>query len=54
MYALLLYTNGALKDGNAEISTGGQAHSDPTVGNHFSSWDGYLPTLAVSQNLQSA
>jgi hypothetical protein len=22
MYALLLYTNGALKDGNAEISTG--------------------------------
>src|SRR6476646_5540567 len=54
IYALLVYTNDALKDGNAEISPAGQAHSDHTVGNHFSSWDAYLPTPAVSQNSQSA
>jgi hypothetical protein len=54
IYALLVYTNDALKDGNAEISPAGQTHSDHTVGNHFSSWDGYLPTPAVSQNSQSA
>ena len=54
IYALLVYTNDALKDGNAEISPAGQAQSDHTVGNHFSSWDAYLPTPAVSQNSQSA
>ena len=54
IYALLVYTNDALKDGNAEISPAGQAQSDHTVGNHFSSWDTYLPTPAASQNSQSA
>ena len=54
IYALLVYTNDALKDGNAEITYAGQAQSNHTVGEHFSSWDAYLPTPAVSQNLQSA
>ncbi|MGB0058269.1 MAG: hypothetical protein WBQ20_16265 [Methyloceanibacter sp.] len=54
IYALLVYTNDALKDGNAEITYAGQAQSNHTVGEHFSSWDAYLPTPAVSQNSQSA
>ena len=44
IYALLVYTNDALKDGNAEITYAGQAQSNHTVGEHFSSWDAYLPT----------
>ena len=55
IYALLVYTNDALKDGNAEVSPAGQAQSDHTVGNHFSSWDTYLPAPAAenSQSVQS-
>ncbi len=54
IYALLVYTNDALKDGNAEISPAGQAQSDHTVGNHFSSWDTYLPTPLPTPASQSA
>jgi hypothetical protein len=53
IYALLVYTNDALKDSNAEITYAGQAQSNHTVGEHLSSWDAYLPTPAVSQNSQS-
>ena len=53
IYALLVYTNDALKDSNAEITYAGQAQSTHTVGEHLSSWDAYLPTPAVSQNSQS-
>src|SRR6476660_3542418 len=54
IYALLVYTNDALKDGDAEMTYAGQAQSNHTVGEHLSSWDAYLPTPAVSQNSQSA
>jgi hypothetical protein len=54
IYALLVYGHDALKDRNAEITDAGQAQSNHTVGKHFSSWDAYLPTPAVSQNSQSA
>jgi hypothetical protein len=54
IYALLVDTNDAIKDGNAEITYAGQAQSNHTVGEHFSSWDAYLPTPAVSPNSQSA
>jgi hypothetical protein len=54
IYALLVYTNDALKDGNAEITYAGRTQSSHTVGEHFSSWDAYLPTPAVSHNSQSA
>jgi hypothetical protein len=53
IYALLVYSHDALKDRKAEISSAGQAQSDHTVGNHFSSWDTYLPTPAT-ENSQSA
>ena len=53
IYALLVYTNDALNDRTAEISSAGSAQSDHTVGNHFSSWDTYLPTPAT-ENSQSA
>jgi hypothetical protein len=53
IYALLVYTNDALKDSNAEITYASQAQSNHTVGEHLSSWDAYLPTPAVSQNSQS-
>ena len=52
IYALLVYTNDALNDRTAEISSAGSAQSDHTVGNHFSSWDTYLPTPAT-ENSQS-
>jgi hypothetical protein len=54
IYALLVYTNDALKDGDAEITYAGQAQSNHTVGEHLSSWDAYLPTPAVSQNSKPA
>jgi hypothetical protein len=54
IYALLVYTNDALKDGNAEITYAGQTQPDPPDAKRLSSWDGYLPNPSVSQNSQSA
>jgi hypothetical protein len=53
IYAFLVYSHDALKDRKAEISSTGQAQSDHSAGNHFSSWDNYLPTPA-SESSQSA
>ena len=53
VYALLVCSHDALKDRKAEISPAGQVQSNHTAGNHFSSWDTYLPTPA-SENSQSA
>src|SRR5262245_29207668 len=53
IYALLVYGHHALKDRHTKISSASQAQSDQTVGNHFSSWDTYLPTPG-SENSQSA
>jgi hypothetical protein len=52
IYALLVYSHDALKDPKAEISSAGQTQNH-SLGNHFSSWDNYLPTPA-GKNSQSA
>ena len=54
IYALLVYSNDALKDGNAENTYAGQTQPDHPDANRLSSWDGYLPTPSVSQNPQVA
>ena len=54
IYALLVYTNDALKDGNAENTYATQTQPDPPDAKRLSSWDGYLPNPSVSQNPQLA
>jgi hypothetical protein len=50
IYALLVFTHGALTNGEAKKIYAEQTELDYTVANHLGSWDAYLPTPAVSQN----
>ena len=54
IYALLVFTNDALKDGKTENTYAGQTQPNHPDAKRLSSWDGYLPTPSVSQNPQLA